>query len=346
MNDKKVSVAQIGVGRWGVNLTRVLANNPNVTLTHICDANIKSAKNVAERYNAVPVSEFKDILNNSLVDAIVVSTPSSLHFEHSLAAILASKHVLVEKPMTTSTKDAKELLAAAKVKDIKLMVGHTFLYNNAVIKIRDIIESDELGEIYYIYSRRLNLGQFRKDSDVLWTLAPHDISIVNYWLDEIPMQVTARGLQYANPQRDLPEVCFSQLDYPSGRTAQFHLSWLDPQKCREMVIIGSKKMLVYDDTQADRMIQIYDKSVEDGYNDAPEDITDFRSRLRAGDTVIPNFRMTEPLSNEITEFISCIINNREPLTNGSHGTQTVAVMEAMATSIRNNGSAVEVDLIT
>jgi predicted dehydrogenase len=340
--ERVIGVAQLGVGRWGVNLLRVLGQNPDIAFRAVCDLDPKLAAAAARRVNATPSSDYDSVLNDPTIDAVVISTPSGLHFQHVMAAIEAGKHVFVEKPMANSIDEAHRMIAAAESHKVRLMVGHTFLYNAAVREVKRLIDAGEIGDIHYVYSRRLNLGQFRRDSDVVWTLAPHDISIINHWLDAMPFQTSARGLTYVYPQLGMPEVCFSQLDYPGNRSAHLHLSWIDPQKCREMVVIGSKKMIVYDDTRSDWIIQIYDKRVETIYNDPAQDLTDFRSRLRAGDVVIPNIQMTEPLEAEIREFVACIREDRPALTDGKHGLEVVAVMEAMSQSLARNGAIVPV----
>jgi predicted dehydrogenase len=336
-------MALLGVGRWGVNLARVLSLSPRIQFKIVCDLDKTLGQSVAAQANARWTPDMSDVFADASIDAVAIATPSGMHFDHAMKAIAAGKHVFIEKPMASSVAEGRELIKAAKAKGVKLMVGHIFMYNAAVKEAKKRISSGELGDIHYVYSRRLNLGQFRRDSDVLWTLAPHDISVISHWLDEQPDRVAARGLIYAHPQLGIPEVCFAQMDFPSGRAAHMHLSWLDPQKCREMVIIGSRKMLVYDDTQPDRYIQIYDKRVETAYNDAAADLTDFQSRLRAGDLVIPAVRMTEPLVAEFDEFADAILSDREPLTNGEHGLEVVAVMEAMSESLRDNGRIVSME---
>ena len=339
-----LNIALIGVGRWGVNLLRVLTNHPNVSLVSICDVNIEAARGLATANDTVVLNSIEDVISMDNLDAVVIASPSELHYDHVMAALAAKLHVFVEKPMALTAADALEMSIAAENNNVNLMVGHTFLYNNAVREVKSRIDSGELGDIYFFTSRRLNLGQFRQDCDVLWTLAPHDVSIIGYWMNAMPTSVSAQGLAYANPELGLAEVCFAQLNFEVSQAAHLHLSWLNPQKCREMVIIGSKKMLIYDDTQSDKIIQIFDKRVETDYNDAAEDLTDFRSRLRAGDLVIPNIRMTEPLVAEMNEFVDSIIEGRRPLTDGRHGAEVVSVLDALSTSMQANGNTVSVNI--
>lgn len=330
-----VRVGQIGVGRWGANLSRVLGQNPNVSFRKICDLNRTLAAKAARQAHAEVADSIELVLADKDIDAVVVSTPSGLHFTHAKAALMAGKHVYVEKPMAGSVAEAREMIAIAKANDVRLMVGHNFLYHAAVRDIKKRIDAGDLGTIYYVYSSRLN--QFLRDSNVVWTLGPHDISIINHWLEEFPSRISARGAIHAYPQLGWPEVCFAQLDYPSGRIAHLHLSCLDPRKHREMVVIGSERMIVYDDTKNDRMIEIFDRSAESFESEAARGIAGFRPQLRAGDIVIPHLQMREPLALEIDEFIASIAESRPPLTDGWHGLEVVSVMEAMSKSIARNG---------
>jgi predicted dehydrogenase len=299
---------------------------------------------MAEKYpQAAQFNSFEELLTQASIDAVIIATPSGLHYQHVLAALQAGKHVLVEKPMASSVKEARELIGEAECHDRVLMVGHTFLYNNIVHEVKKRIDSGELGDIYYTYSRRLNLGRFRRDSDVLWTLAPHDISIMNYWFESRPHQVSARGITCIGKTNDIAEVCFAHLEYPDGRSVHLHMSWLDPQKRREIVIVGSKKMLIYDDMNTDRHIQIFDKRVEPEYRHPTSNFAEFTALLRAGDLVIPNIRLVEPLSVEVNHFIECIQNESSPLTDGRHGLDVIAVLESLTHSMQREGCMVPVN---
>jgi len=258
-------------------------------------------------------------------------------------ALQAGLHVLVEKPATQSVDQMVELVQLADKSQRLLMVGHTFLYNNVVREVSRRIEAGELGEIQYVYSHRLNLGRFRRDTDVLWTLAPHDISIVNYWLESRPYQVSARGLSHVRKRQGIVDVCFALLDYPDDRTAHLHMSWLDPQKTRQMVVVGDRKMLIYDDVNPSRHIQIFDKGVDWEHRGLAEDFAEFTTRLRAGDVVTPNIRLVEPLSAEVDHFIHCIRNGARPLTDGRHGLEIIAILEALTLSMHEEGHVVPVD---
>ena len=313
-------------------------------LAAFCEPDLQTVDRVAERYpSAKAYVNLDDALADSTIDAVMIATPSSLHHAHAMAVIEAGKHVFVEKPLAENVEDALELTQLASKADLTLMVGHTFLYNNLVHEVKNRIDSGELGEVIYAYSQRLNLGKFRPDSDVMWTLAPHDVSILNYWFDGRPISVSARGQHYVAKRSEVAEVCFAQLDYADGRNANLHLSWLDPQKRRDMVVVGSKKMLVYDDVNTEGHIRIYDKSAEAEFQNETTDYADFTTRVRAGDLVVPNIRLIEPLSVEIDHFSTCIKESSRPRTDGIHGIEVTAVLQALECSMLADGVTVQVE---
>ncbi len=338
-----IGVAQIGLGYWGPNLLRNLAANEHAELLMICDLDAAALER-ARRHGPRDVTQaFDDVLNEKDVDAVIIASPSGLHYDHALAALRAGKHVLVEKPLADSSAQARELLDVATANGLCLMVGHTFLYNNVVLDVRERIISGDLGDIFYIYGQRLNLGRLRNDSDVVWTLGPHDISIANYWLDARPHQVSARGLVCVNPQVEQADVAFTQLDYPNNRSAHFHMSLLDPQKKRQMIVVGSQKMLVYDDVDMDRHIQIFDKRIEVEFSGPSPDLASFKAKSRAGDLVIPSISLSEPLAAEIDHFLECVATGAKPRTDGIHGLEVVAILEALSESMRRDGAVVTVE---
>ena len=252
MAASKVRVALVGYGYWGPNLARNLAGDPAAQLVLICDRDAERAKKIASLYPGVAFECSLDAaLARKDVDAVVIATPSGLHFQHAKLALSAGKHVMVEKPLAHDVAEAVELASLAASKGLVLMVGHTFLFNNLVHEVKRRIDADELGEVFYVYSQRLNLGRFRVDSDVVWTLAPHDISILNLWFGGRPKRVSGRGHSYIHRASGVAEIAYVHLEYDEGRSAHLHLSWLDPQKRREMIVVGSKRMLVYDDMNGD-----------------------------------------------------------------------------------------------
>ena len=344
MTADTLKVCHVGIGYWGPNLMRNVAANATAELTAVCDLRAKSLQEAAEKYPDARLYDSMDaVLADPDLDALVIATPSGLHYEQAKAALSAKKHVFVEKPLAETVGQAQELTHLAASVDRVVMVGHTFLFNNLVHEVKDCIDSGELGEIFYAYSQRLNLGRFRTDSDVMWTLAPHDVSILNYWFDASATVVRANGQAHIHPSLGVAEVCFANLEYPHGRSAHLHLSWLDPQKRREMVVVGSKKMLVYDDMNAEAHIRIYDKSAEAQHQSAISDFADFTTRLRAGGMVSPQVRLVEPLSVEIAHFVDCCRTGSTPVTDGRHAIDVIAVLEAMERSMKADGAAMYVE---
>jgi len=326
---RKVNLAIIGLGHWGPNFVRIFSQMPEVNLKGICDIDENKLRQIKDtyKYNKLKTSaDFRGILEDNELDAVVISTPASTHYKIAKEALERNKHILVEKPLALNIEDAKELISLSKRHKKILMVGHTFLYNPAVRKIKEIIERNELGRIYYIHCRRTNLGPIRKDVNAIWDLAPHDISIINYLLEENPEVVSAYAQRFL--AHKLEDVGFIILRYPKNILAHIHVSWLDPKKIREMTIIGSKKMLVYDDTNITEPIRIYDKGVmQERYEKPYYSFEDFQSIIRDGEVTIPKVEIAEPLKLECQEFMDCILNNKECLSNGEIGLEIVKILE-------------------
>lgn len=331
-----VHLAQFGCGYWGPNLVRNFTRIPEVERLVVCDSDQEVLSRIRAEYPTLETTDSADvILKDASIDAVVVALPAMLHYEYARKALLADKHVLVEKPLAMSSAQADELIQISVEKQKKIMIGHTFIYNSAVRKIKQYIDSGELGDIYYIFSQRLNLGQVRKDINAMWNLAPHDISIILYWLSEEPSKVFARGVSFL--QEGIEDLVFLHLNFPSGKSAHVHVSWLNPRKTREALIVGSKKMLLYDDTSAESKIIIYDKGIDKTLKDhAPNDIYDyalFNLRNRVGDVLIPKVDFDEPLKIECGHFIDCIQNGKMPLTGGLEGLQVVKILEQAQKSL-------------
>ncbi len=325
-----IHLAQLGAGHWGPNLIRNFMQLDEVGEFTVCDLEEVRLKKMHRRYPGIRITQsVEDVLTKPEIDAVVIAIPAALHYEYAKKALLAGKHVLVEKPLAMTTKQAEELIALAKAKEKVLMVGHTFLFNAAVLKAKQYIDSGELGEIYYILSQRLNLGRVRQDVNAMWNLAPHDISIILYWLDEEPSSVSAKGLTFL--QEGIEDVVLMDLVFPSGRAAHIHISWLHPQKTRQMTIVGSKKMLVYDDVSSDAKIVVHDKGVEKTRIPRVlpdvESFADFQLASRMGDIHIPKIDFKEPLSLECQHFIECIFNGSKPIPDGENGRKVVKVLE-------------------
>jgi predicted dehydrogenase len=329
MHDK-VAIGQFGCGYWGPNLVRNFYKIPEVKRLVVCDSDQKVLSRIHAEYPTIETTDSADgILKDPSIDAVVVALPAGLHYEYTRKALLADKHVLVEKPLAMSSDQANELIQISAEKQKKIMIGHTFIYNSAVRKIKQYIDSGELGDIYYIFSQRLNLGKVRKDVNAMWNLAPHDISIILYWLSEEPSKVFARGVSFL--QEGIEDLVFLHLNFPSGKSAHIHVSWLNPRKTREALIVGSKKMLLYNDTSTESKITIYDKGIDKTLKDHSanylSDFALFNLRNRVGDVLIPKVDFDEPLKIECRHFVDCIQNGKMPLTGGLEGLQVVKILE-------------------
>jgi predicted dehydrogenase len=323
-------IAQIGCGYWGPNLLRNFSSLKSCRVKTVVDGSPERRAFVTANFprtNAVP--DHEAVLADSEIDAVVIATPAATHFGLARAALLAGKHVFVEKPMATTGAEVDELARIAAGKKLIAMVGHTFIYNAAVRYVKKLIESGDLGEIRYIYSQRLNLGRIRSDIDALWNFAPHDISIIQYWLgDPVPLSVSRRGMAYM--QDGIEDVVFLSLTYPGKIMANIHVSWLDPQKVRKMIVVGSKKMVVYDDV-ADDKIAIYDKGIDRravlGENMDFDTPRPPEFNYRSGDILLPQIKFVEPLRVEAEHFLDCIRNQAPPLTGLAHAREVVSILE-------------------
>lgn len=336
-----INIAVIGCGYWGPNLIRNFKANPNGHVKVCCDLDIERLKRMKRLYNDIEIcNDYHEILHSDDIDAVAIATPVRTHAEIAKDWLLANKHVLVEKPITSSMKECMELISLAKMRDRILMVGHTFKFAASVNKIVDIIKSGDLGDILYIASERLNLGLFQDDINVIWDLAPHDISIILYLLKRMPVIVNAQGKAHYKP--NIEDVAWISLDFGDGLIAFLHNSWLDPYKIRKMTIVGSKKMLVYNDIEPNEKIKIFDKGIKvpPYYNTFAE----FHFTYRYGDIYSPRVEEYEPLARECQHFIECIQNHQQPITDGYDGLKVVAILEAATQSLKNSGVAAAVTL--
>jgi predicted dehydrogenase len=337
-----VRIAHVGLGYWGPNIARNLAALDGAELAILCDSDQARLDRIARQLPGPRlVTDYDAVLADDRIDAVVLATPVETHYALARQALEAGKHVLVEKPLAPTTTECEHLIELADARDLRLMVGHVFVYNAAVRKVKEIIDGGELGEIYYIYSQRLNLGQVRRDVNAMWNFAPHDVSILCDWLDAEPVGVTARGYAYVQP--GIEDVVFMTLDFPGGIGANVHISWLDPLKVRRMTIVGSRKMVVYDDVSADAKITIYDRGVdqkrldEGGGPGSMRSFGDFQLLLRAGDVLIPKLEFTEPLRIECQHFVDCIRTGQTPRTDGRAGLRVVRALEAAQRSMVHAG---------
>jgi predicted dehydrogenase len=326
-----VKLAQAGYGYWGRNLMRVFSNAKGAQMVAACDTRPATRSALQDQYPQVDVCEsFSDLLARPEIDAVIIATPADQHFDQVKQTLEAGKHVFVEKPMARSVAEGQELMKLGQDRDRRLMVGHTFLFNDAVRWVKDYIDRGELGEVYYAYFQRLNLGRVRQDVDALWNLAPHDVSIAHYWFGEKPSSVSAHGASFLQPGID--DVSFLSMYFPSGRFAHVHVSWIDPSKTRRAVIVGSAKMVLYDDTSPDMRIVVYDKGIDRKKLDTSlGDFTtfdQFQLVQRAGDVWIPRIQFREPLQLEAAHFVECVNQGKRPLTDAQHGLDVVETLVA------------------
>ena len=334
-------IAQIGCGYWGPNLLRNFSSQSDCWVKWVAELSPQRRAYVEENYPKTKTTpNWEDILSDAEVEAVVISTPASTHYELTKIALKAGKHVLVEKPLAMSTQEADDLIALATATGRILMVGHTFLYNSAVRYLKQLLERDELGQLYYIYSQRLNLGQVRSDVNAWWNLAPHDISILLYLMDgDLPASVAAQGVDYIQP--GIEDVVFATLTWKNRVTAHVQVSWLDPGKVRKTTLVGSRKMVVYDDVSDDK-IKVLDKGVDRvpkvGERMDYDDFNNYQLFHRAGDVWLPRINFQEPLKVESAHFLECVQTGKPSLTDPRHGRDVVAVLEAVQQALKS-GSA-------
>ncbi|RAP27558.1 oxidoreductase [Candidatus Marinamargulisbacteria bacterium SCGC AG-333-B06] len=323
-----VNVALIGVGYWGPNLLRNLITNNRFDLKIVVDLSEERRSYVRQHYPSVKVlSEVNDVFNDAEIDAVVIATPVKTHYDLSVRALKAGKHILVEKPMVTTLKELKHVEEIAKQNKCVAMSGHTFLFNNAVRYVKTLIESGDLGDVRYIYAQRLNLGRIRSDVDALWNLAPHDISIVQYWLNDLaPSHISRNGMSYI--QDGIEDVVFMNIQYPNKVLVNVHVSWLDPHKVRKIIVVGSKKMVVYDDISENK-IAIYDKGIDQKAilgEKMDYDLSSIQYSYRNGDLLMPKINFIEPLKTEIHHFADCIENDEPCITGLEHTKNVISIL--------------------
>jgi len=330
---EQIDIGVVGCGYWGPNLIRNFLSDKGYRNVVGCDLDGAKLEKARERFPAIRVTtRFEDLIGEDGTDAVAIATPVNTHYQLAREALRAGKHVFVEKPFTASAAEAEELIELAGDRGLTLMVGHTFEYSPPVIKIGELISSGRLGEIYFVSSSRVNLGLHRKDVSVIWDLASHDFSILFSWLKAAPSRITAIGRDYV--QSGIPDVAFINMEFPSGCIAHIEVSWLAPSKLRRTAVIGSEKMLVYDDTEVMEKVKIYDKGVD--YKD-PGSFGEFQLSYRAGDIVSPRLDNYEPLGVEVAHFHDCISNGQTPKTDGLSGLRVVQALEAAQRSIEKGG---------
>lgn len=336
---KQIKVGVVGCGYWGPNLIRNFNNLADCELKIMCDLSKERLKHMKSLYPSVEAhQDFSHMLNGAGLDAVVIATSVNTHYKMAKASLLAGKHVFIEKPMASSAEECEELNEIAQKNGLVLMIGHTFLYSSPIRKIKELIDRGDIGELRYISSRRLNLGLFQKNLNVAWDLAPHDIAIVLYIMDELPISVNCWGNAHITPGvEDVTNMC---INFKKERFASIQSSWLDPRKVRDMTIVGSKRMIVYDDMQTLEKIKIYDMRVETPPH--YDSFAEFQYSYHYGDQYIPYVKQEEPLKVECQHFLDCIKHGRTPLTDGKQGLAVVKILEASSASLKQKGGNVPV----
>jgi predicted dehydrogenase len=330
-----IGTAIIGAGYWGRNYVRNFGALPEARLCWVCDLD-PSARERAQRTADVKVTaDLRAVLDDGQVQAVVIATNAALHHEHTMAALAADKHVLVEKPMATSLEQARQMVALAAERKRVLMVGHLMLYHPAVERLQQLVQSGELGAIYYLYALRVNLGRIRSDESALWSFGPHDLCVIQSLVGSVPQSIAARGQAYL--QQAVEDVVFVNLVFDDRTMAQIQLSWLDPRKERRLTVVGSRKMVVFDDTHASEKLRIFDKGV-----DRPPEYDDYGDylSLRDGDIHIPHISLAEPLTAECRHFLHCVASGERPRSPGEQGLQVVRLLTAAQRSMTNGGQPV------
>jgi predicted dehydrogenase len=334
-----IGVGVIGYGYWGPNLVRNFMSAPGSAVTRVCDLREERLTPLHKLYPGLKTcNRPEDLINDPAIDAVVIATPVSSHFELAMAALKAGKHVLVEKPLASTSDQASRLIDEANARKLVLLVDHTFVYTHAVRKMREIIVSGQLGQIYYYDAVRVNLGLFQHDVNVIWDLAIHDLSIMDYVLPERPVAVSATGISHIPGQPE--NVAYITLFFASPQIAHVHVNWLTPVKVRHTLIGGSEKMILYDDLEPSEKLKVYDKGIR--VTPGLEDVYRMLVSYRLGDMWAPRLDTTEALQTEALHFVDCVENGRQPETDGPAGLRMINMIEAAETSLRDRGRLVEI----
>jgi len=330
-----LGIGVVGCGYWGPNLIRSFARLPDARLVALCDADAGRLEAMRRSYpSAVGYTSFDQFLAHPGLDAVALATSAPTHFPLAQRSLEAGKPTFVEKPLTLASAEARRLVALAESRGLPLMVGHLLEYHPAVEYLKELAAAGGLGELRYLYSQRLNLGQVRREENALWSLAPHDIAVANFLLGAAPVSVAAVGQAYLT--EGVADVAFLTLFYPERRLAHVHVSWLDPHKTRKLTLVGSRKMAVFDDMEAAEKVRLYDKGVDrppEGTADA-----EIALKLRFGDILIPRMETEEPLARECRHFIQCARTGQQPRSDGRDGLRVVAALEAAQRSLEASGT--------
>ena len=337
-----LKIGIVGCGMWGQKYVRVFEETSGSGVVAICDEDTNRLNVIRQRYSHIKsFKDYNEFLAHGGMDAVVVATPASAHFESTKAALLASKHVLVEKPFVLNVDQGVELVELSQSRGLCVMVGHVFLYCPGIRKLKEYVHTGNngIGQIYYLYAIRTNLGPIRNDVNVVWDLATHDIAIFSYLLDHPPVSASANASKVLRNSRE--DVAFINLTYPDGIVANIHVSWADPNRVRQLVIVGSEKRVVFDDTRSLEKVRVYEKAVSCAAKDT-DSFGEFVLSMRDGDIISPRVDMSEPLKNQAIHFLECIQDNGCPLSDGKSGLDVVKTITAIQKSIRSKGAIVEV----
>lgn len=338
-----IGIAVVGYGYWGPNLVRNIAEIPGAQVVYVCDLAKERLTNVKLRYPTIEITDnFDEILRDPRVDAVAIATPVSTHFQLAMKAMMAGKHVFVEKPMASSSEEARRMVEEAARRKLVLAVDHTFVHTGAVRKMREIVENG-LGDIYYYDSVRVNLGLFQHDVSVIWDLAVHDLSIMDYVLPEKPIAVSATGMSHVAGEPE--NIAYLTLFFESKLIAHIHVNWLAPVKVRRTLVGGSGKMIVYDDLEASEKIKVYDRGITLNGNPQKngEKVYQMLVGYRTGDMYAPQLDMTEALGRELRQFVECVETNATPVADGHAGLRVVRILEAATQSLAQRGRVVELE---
>lgn len=339
MSEGTLNVAVVGAGNWGKNLVRNFASVPRCSLKYICDADSDILAARAKVYPAVKTTTSVDeVLRDESIDAVVVATDVPSHFEIAEKVLAADKHAFVEKPITLKVSQAEKLLDAARRNNLRLMVGHLLVYHTATGHIKDMIDKGKLGQPYYMYTQRVNLGVVRRSENAWWSLAPHDISVICYLFGSEPVTVAAHGQCFL--QKDIEDVAFATIKFADGKMAHVHCSWMDPHKIRKMTVVGSEKMVTFDDMEATEKIRVYDKAaaIKADFSTSYTEVIS----LRFGDIVIPKITGGEPLAVECKHFVDSVLDGTPVRSDGKEGLRVVRILEAGQKSLKSGGQPVDV----
>jgi len=331
-----LNIAIIGCGYWGPNFIRLVNNHANLNLVLACDKNEITLSKIKEYYSVNTCQDFREVGDNKNIDAVIITTPVTTHFEICKYMLEKKKHVLCEKPITDNLNHAQQLYNLSVQNGALLMTGNTFLYNPSIRFIKEHIKTPLFGNFLYFNFVRTGLGIVRQDVNAMWDLAPHDISILLYFLEKTPISVSAFGGNFI--QDGIDDVVFVIIEFESGLLAKIHLSWIDPIKTRKATIVGEKQMITFDDVNVDEKVKIYDKGIN--YQSDKGDFGDFQLAIRDGEIHIPNIKNKEPLKEELNDFISCITSKKEPISSSRISCDVIKILEAAQNSLDNNNKKV------